>query len=561
MTLGANMNLTSMKTKIVGLIAIIGISLGSFVAFYSPHQASSLGSDILLNDTEFIAKLLSENLSLGMQTILFDDGAALDQTLALLKTDGTNKDATISNVWVYDNENNVVASLYDGNQPNNSISGNEFILNDGDKYITVWTPLYDSEKEVVGYVDIEFSKAFLIEQASQTATTALMLSIFMILVVIALGLYTGIRMTKPIITLTKIAESVSTGDIDCTIEINSKDEVGELAQSFKRLIAYMQELSDVSEQIANNNLTVEITPESEKDVLGNSFNTMIHNLSGIVRQIKDNSTQLASAASEISASSEQMSKGVQAQTGQMSEVSSSIEIMTANILASFENTAEATEASKNASETAVSGGQLVSDTVIGMQKISDTVRESADSISKLSVSADQIGEIIGVIVDIADQTNLLALNAAIEAARAGEQGRGFAVVADEVRKLAERTGNATTEITEMIKGIQAETEEAVHSMESGIQEVDKGRELTDNAGNSLNEIVNMSQRVMEMIPSIAASSEEQSNAAEQIAKNVDHISTINKETEVGAEHSATAAEELSRQAEEMREMVSQFKID
>jgi methyl-accepting chemotaxis protein len=154
----------------------------------------------------------------------------------------------------------------------------------------------------------------------------------------------------------------------------------------------------------------------------------------------------------------------------------------------------------------------------------------------------------------------LALNAAIEAARAGEQGRGFAVVADEVRKLAERTGKATAEITQMIKGIQSQTEDAVQSMEAGIQQVDHGRELTDKAGASLNDIVTMSGRVLEMIQQIAAASEEQSTAAEQISKNIELIATVTHETAKGAEQSAAAAEELNRQADGLRQMVARFKV-
>ncbi len=555
------MKLTSMKTKIVALIAIVGIVLGSFVAFYSPHQASSLGSKILTNDTKFITSLLSENLSLGMQTLFFDKGASLEQTIGLLKSDDPSEESTISNVWVYDNEFKMVASLYNNKgQQFPSAPITDVTVEEQDKIIVVWAPLFDDEETIIGYVDIEFSKKFLLTEASQTSFAALMLSLFMVGLVIIVGLILSTRMTKPITQLTAIAESVSIGDIDVTIDVQSKDEIGTLANSFKRIISYMKELSDVSEQIAANNLTISVEPKSDKDVLGNSFKSMITNLSIMVRQIKENSEQLASAAVEISSSSEQMSKGVHEQTNQMDQVSTSIEIMTATVLESFENTGEATEASKSASETATLGGQLVSDTVTGMQKISDVVRESAESISKLSHSADQIGEIIGVIVDIADQTNLLALNAAIEAARAGEQGRGFAVVADEVRKLAERTSNATGQITDMIKGIQSETDDAVQSMESGIQEIDKGRELADKAGDSLNEIVNMSQQVSNMIHQMAASSEEQSKSAEQIAMNVEKISTISKETATGVEQSATAAEELSRQAEGMKEMVSQFKL-
>ena len=556
------MKLTSMKSKIVGLIVIIGVALGSFVAYYAPHQAESLGTEILINDTRFISKLLSENLSLGMETFQFDNGAALDQTLSLLKSKGSDDETTISNVWVYNQNKKIVTALYSNNEQGSlQKNNNEFTLTEDDHSIHIWSPMYDSEKEILGYVDIEFTKAYLLDQAAVTSKAALFITIILVLLVIGLGLFTGHTMTKPVMRLTAIAEKVSQGDIDCDIDIKSNDEIGILADSFRNLVSYMKELSNVAEQIAANNLTVKVIPRSEKDLLGNSFQTMVGNLSNVVRQIKDNANQLASAAFEISSSSEQMSKGAQNQTEQMNQVSSAVERMTANVLESFENTGEATEASKSASETATAGGKLVSDTVNGMQKISDVVRASADSIGKLSKSADQIGEIISVIVDIADQTNLLALNAAIEAARAGEHGRGFAVVADEVRKLAERTGNATGEITNMIKGIQVQTQEAVSSMESGISEVNKGREMADKAGNSLNEIVNMSQRVMEMIQEMAAASEEQSHSAEQISKNVEHISSITKETATGAQQSASAAEELSQQAENMQQMVALFKID
>jgi len=366
--------------------------------------------------------------------------------------------------------------------------------------------------------------------------------------------------SKPVSNMAEIAQEIATGDIQKDVELHSKDEIGQLASSFRQLIAYMKELAGAAERIAANDLTVEVSPKSDKDVLGNSFKTMTGNLTGMIRQLGQNADELVTAATEIASSAEEMSRGANDQNEQMGQVSSAIEEMTATIVESSKNAAEASDGARGASDTASSGGKVVSETVQGMQRIANVVRESAESIQKLATSADQIGEIIGVIDDIADQTNLLALNAAIEAARAGEQGRGFAVVADEVRKLAERTGKATGEITDMIKGIQTETKEAVQSMETGIQEVDKGRELADQAGNSLTEVVSGSQRVMDMIQQIATASEEQSVAAEQISKNIEHIASITKETASGAEQSATAAEELNRQAEGLRQMVGRFKV-
>ena len=424
--------------------------------------------------------------------------------------------------------------------------------------LSAYTPLTVGGMEWAILAEIDEAEAF--AAGNDLQKSVIVIALIMMGIIILAGWLFARSISRPITNISAIAERISVGDIQHDITVHSKDEIGVLADSFRKLIDYMKGLAGAAERIANNDLTVEVQPKSEKDVLGHSFNTMVTNLTGMIRQVAENASQLVSAANEISSSSEQISKGAQDQTQQVTQVSSAIEEMTATIVESSRSAGEATDASMNASNTATIGCQIVSDTIQGMQRIADVVRESSESIAKLAKSADQIGEIISVIDDIADQTNLLALNAAIEAARAGEQGRGFAVVADEVRKLAERTGKATGEITEMIKGIQQGTEDSVHSMEAGIQEVDKGRELADKAGSSLNEIVSISGRVMDMIQQIATASEEQSTAAEQISKNVEHISSVTKETATGAEQSATAAEELNRQAEGLQKMVAQFKI-
>jgi methyl-accepting chemotaxis protein len=402
------------------------------------------------------------------------------------------------------------------------------------------------------------------EQMDQAQSSAIAMATTFAISAILLGILVAFfisrGISRPIAQMSKVAESIAVGDVSHNIDIKQKDEVGQLAASFQSLIEYMKGLSSAAERIAANDLTVSVEPKSDRDVLGKSFKTMVGNLSGMIRQLGENARELVSAATEIASSSEQMSKGAKDQSDQVNQVSTAVEEMTATIVESSRNAGDASTAAKGAADTATTGGQIVNESIQAMQKIALTVRQSADSIAKLAKSADQIGEIIGVIDDIADQTNLLALNAAIEAARAGEQGRGFAVVADEVRKLAERTGKATGEITNMIKGIQKETGEAVHSMEAGIQVVDKGRELADQAGSSLTEIVAMAQRVTDMIQQMATAAEEQSAASEQIAKNVEHISGVTKETATGAEQSAAAAEELSRQADGLQVMVSKFRL-
>lgn len=314
--------------------------------------------------------------------------------------------------------------------------------------------------------------------------------------------------------------------------------------------------------VAGGDLTVEVVQTSKDEIgqLAGSFKQMVQNLRETMGKVGDASSAVASASSEISSSTEEMAAGAQEQTSQAGEVASAVEEMTKTIVENSKNASNTAETAKKAKEAAEQGGQVVEETVVGMKRIADVVNKSAETVKALGKSSDQIGEIISVIDDIADQTNLLALNAAIEAARAGEQGRGFAVVADEVRKLAERTTKATKEIAGMIKTIQADTAGAVSSMEEGTKEVDNGIRLADKAGASLNEIVGISQNLTDMVAQIAAASEEQSSASEQISKNVEAISAVTGETAQGTQQIARASEDLNRLTENLQQVVGKFKL-
>jgi methyl-accepting chemotaxis protein len=303
-------------------------------------------------------------------------------------------------------------------------------------------------------------------------------------------------------------------------------------------------VKDLVANISNADLNSRFN-STRKDEIGGlqkAFDGFVEQIKQTLVQVSEASAAVASASTQISSSTEELAAGAQEQSSQSAEVAGAVEEMTKTIMENSRNAGDTATTAKKAKDTAVEGGDVVRQTVDGMKEIAKVVNKSADTVKALGKSSDQIGEIISVIDDIADQTNLLALNAAIEAARAGEQGRGFAVVADEVRKLAERTTKATKEIASMIKQIQTDTKEAVISMDEGTKKVGEGIELADRAGASLEEIVQISQTVTDKISQIAAASEQQSSASEQISKNVEAISSVTQESASGTQQIARTAE-------------------
>lgn len=316
------------------------------------------------------------------------------------------------------------------------------------------------------------------------------------------------------------------------------------------------------EKMATGDLTVRISSQYKGDheLIKNSINTVADSLCSALNDVSEAIAATASASNQISSSTEEMAAGSQEQTQQTTEVAGAVEEMTKTILENTKNSSYASDTAKDAGEKAKEGGKVVSETIQGMNRIAEVVRKSAETVQELGKSSDQIGEIVQVIDDIADQTNLLALNAAIEAARAGEQGRGFAVVADEVRKLAERTTKATKEIATMIKQIQKDTENAVTSMEEGTGEVERGKQLANKAGDSLQEILEGSQKVMDIVTQVAAASEEQSSAAEEISKSIEAINSVSQESAAGIQQIAHAAEDLNRLTLNLENLISRFKL-
>ena len=320
---------------------------------------------------------------------------------------------------------------------------------------------------------------------------------------------------------------------------------------------------EVLEIMSNGDFTSRVKTDlkGEYKALKDSINKLGESVCTALTEVMRATEATATASAQISSSAEEMAAGAQEQSAQSSEIAGAIEQMTKTIMETTGNTVLAADTSRQAGDKARFGSDVISDTVDGMKKIAEVVKNAAITVKELGASSEQIGTIVQVIDDIADQTNLLALNAAIEAARAGEQGRGFAVVADEVRKLAERTTKATKEISDMIKKIQKDTVEAVKSMELGTNEVENGLVLTEKSGTSLNDIVASVSKVDEIIGQVAAASEEQSSAAEQIGRSIEGINNVTQQSAVGIQQIARAAEDLNNLTVNLQTLIEHFKID
>ena len=343
--------------------------------------------------------------------------------------------------------------------------------------------------------------------------------VFAFTVFLAIGLARSI--TKPLGYGAYIAHRIADGDLTARIENLRGDETGQL-------LAAMQ--------------------------------NMVENLQRIIGEVKAAASNMASASQQLNTNSELMSKGAGEQASRALQVASASEEMSQTILDVARNTSSIEMSSTETAKLARNGEKVVDSSVHKVKAISETIEASAKLIKSLGDRSNQIGQIISVINEIADQTNLLALNAAIEAARAGEAGRGFAVVADEVKKLAVRTSNSTSEISSMITSMQKEVHEVVASMETITREVTAGVELSTQAGDVLRNIVGSVDQLHVMVQQIASASEEMASTSEQISKDIETIATVSKETSGNSEDITKASLELAELSVNLERAVAGFNV-
>ncbi|MGA9980346.1 MAG: methyl-accepting chemotaxis protein [Candidatus Sulfotelmatobacter sp.] len=446
--------------------------------------------------------------------------------------------------------------------------------------------------DALDVIDAENKK--LVDDANKSDDMAskltILFSVISTLIALGLGIVIAFRtarsITEPLTNLMKVARLIGdTGDLEHTIELKQEDEIGELARTFAKMVAYLKEMASVSESLAGGDLTVEVKPRSTHDTLGNAFARMVEGLAGLVRSVRDASTQVASASNQVASASDDsakiglqassaidevtstmhemsvnvqnMVKSTQVQASSVSETSASIDQMVASIQRVADTAKVLLDISNRSREEVHAGIATMEKATDGLTKINTTINSSGEIIGALGQRADDIGKIIEVIDDLAEQTNLLALNAAIEAARAGEHGLGFAVVADEVRKLAEKSAQSTKEISELIQSIQKEARKAVENMDRSTGIVNEGLELGGDLNGALHKISNVVTEVYKFAQEIGAATNEQSHGSSQIARATTRLNEITHEINSAVEEQASGAQAVVKAMERMRELVQQ----
>lgn len=318
----------------------------------------------------------------------------------------------------------------------------------------------------------------------------------------------------------------------------------------------------IMEKLAAGDLAAD-TGQDRSDEFGKekaALRLMAKRWADVISGVKEAADTVALAGDELSASAEQMSRSSEGQAERAALVATSSEEMSQTVMEVARSANGISQSATQTAKTARDGEAIVGRAVTEVREIAATVNGSAELVQSLGERSQQIGEIVGVINEIADQTNLLALNAAIEAARAGEQGRGFAVVADEVRKLAERTAHATAEISTMIKAIQDEVAKAVGAMNDATDKVDSGVRLSAEAGSALHNIVKSVDDLQLMVQQIASAADEMSATSDQISKDIESIAQLSKESSANSDNTASASREMTRLSANLQSMVSNFRV-
>ena len=401
------------------------------------------------------------------------------------------------------------------------------------------------------------------DEMTALAERGLLICVIVLVIAVILGFVLGSMIKKaianPLVDIARKAGLVAGGDLSQNFHLDRKDELGSLATALEQMVVNLrariaeaeQKSTEAAEQtkkaqeaMVEANISKEKAEEGQRAILA-----VAENVDQVV-------SRLSAATEELSAQVEQSSRGADMQRERVSGSAVAMEEMNSTVLEVARNAGIASEGSENARHKADSGSNIVGRSIEALGRVQESARTMSNEVTSLGEQAEAIGRIMTVISDIADQTNLLALNAAIEAARAGEAGRGFAVVADEVRKLAEKTMTATKEVGDAITGIQQGTQRSIVAMQDAAKNVEDATGLAEESGSALTEIVSESEHVASQIQAIAAAAEEQSATSEEITRSLDEINAMAGENAAAMQQSAQAVSELAIQTQELQQLVN-----
>lgn len=393
------------------------------------------------------------------------------------------------------------------------------------------------------------------------------LKFFVLIGIIAFFLGIGITFSlnkliaNPLQKLSLYANRIASGDLLLEIQSDGRrDEVGQLIQSFEKMTKSLKETANLAQRIASSDLTAGIKPQSDKDILGVAFLKMTENLRRISKELLEGINVLGTSASEILAATTQVASSATESATAVSETSTTVEEVKQTSQIATQKAKYVSDISQKAVQISVTGRKSVEESISGMNKIREQMESIAESTVRLSEQSQAIGEIIATVNDLADQSNLLAVNAAIEAAKAGEQGKGFGVVAQEIKNLAEQSKQATAQVRSILGDVQKAMSSAVMATEQGSKATEAGVKQASEAGESIRVLSEAISEASQSATQIAASSQQQSVGMDQVAIAMENIKIASTQNVAGTKQAELAAQNLNELGRKLKALVEQYKV-
>jgi methyl-accepting chemotaxis protein len=490
------------------------------------------------------------------------DRAVFEQRLAELKRSvaGTEQEAAYAKVVTavdtldaIDGQLTAAVKAHDAKKANGLVLGS---ANDAsDELVAAFTALQTQARGQAESLTKQFD-----QEEGLANGISIGLGIFSVLVAMGLATLLGRQLSRGLRQLVKAANGLAEGDVRQEISIRSRDELGDVAEAFKRLIAYFRKLADSSQRLADGDLTLEVTANSDGDVVGHAFAAMIESLRMMVGRVSDTAGTLSAASQQMATTAEEAGKAVGEIAHAVGDVASGAERQVRVVEQAKAAADETGLVAAEAGRLAVDGAAAVEQANNAMRALHESSSQVTSAIKELADKSGRIGGIVETITGIAGQTNLLALNAAIEAARAGEQGRGFAVVAEEVRKLAEESQTAAATISGLIEEIQTETGKVVTVVEDSSRLTDESANTAESAREAFANIGAAVHDVAAKIRQIVDATNEVASVAEESSASTEQVSASTEQTSASAQEIAGSARGLAATAEELESLVRQFTI-